>query len=496
MGFFLVPVYMRHLQVGEYGVLSLLTITLTVVTIVLKFGLNHAFFRHYYEVKSDSERRSVVGTTVWFLATTSLTFTALLVLAAPRMSTAMLGLAAERSGLLRLIFLIGFFEIITLVPDSILRARFQSGLYSALNIIAFTVQLGLISYLVIKVDASVENVLIGRLGGSIIESAIFFFVVRRELSLKFSLSELRRLLAFGSPLIIGQLAFTLFMMIDRFFIEHYGRDKDVGIYSMANTIVSAVSVLVTVPFSQVWTVMRFSVMDEEGAEEYYSRILTYIVLTSMFLALGVSAVAGDGIILYGLKGYWAAAAIIPLLSLSAVLDGAARVLNVGTTLQKRTIYAPLAVCGALVVNIGLNFFFIPRYGIMGATVSTLLSYVVFCALRFWSSNLFFKVRYQWGRVFTATLIGSLITALFYLVDFLRDHYYQSENYYLSILIKAALALSFPFVLLALGFFDDGELRRISEILRMLMNSLLRKQAPSVPASRFEVVTRTPGDAEQ
>jgi hypothetical protein len=106
------------------------------------------------------------------------------------------------------------------------------------------------------------------------------------------------------------------------------------------------------------------------------------------------------------------------------------------------------------------------------------------------------VRYQWGRVFTAIAIGSSITALFYVVDFLRDNYYQSENYYVSILIKTVLALTFPFVLLALGFFDQGELRRISEIRQMFMNSLRRKEAPPVPAARFEVVTRAPGDAEQ
>jgi len=97
-------------------------------------------------------------------------------------------------------------------------------------------------------------------------------------------------LAFGTPLIFNQIAMTLFMMIDRFFLEGYGKARDVGVYAIANTLVGVVSVLATVPFSQVWTVMRFSVMNEEGADEYYSRVLTYITFVSMFLSLGVAAV--------------------------------------------------------------------------------------------------------------------------------------------------------------------------------------------------------------
>ena len=302
--------------------LSLLTITLTLVTIVLKFGLNHAFFRHYYDTEDTEHRRRIVGSTLLFLLVSSVVSTAAFYLLAPFISDAVFTSDKSRADLLRLIFFISFFEIIAVVPDSILRAHFKSAQYSILNIVAFIVQLSAITYLVIFVEASVEKVLIGRLIGSVFEAALFFFAVRRDLSLKFSMPELRGMLAFGTPLIFNQIAMTLFMMIDRFFLERYGKERDVGVYAIANTLVSVVSVLATVPFSQVWTVMRFSVMNEEGAEEYYSRVLTYITFVSMFLALGVAAVSGDGLLRFAREGYWAAATILPLLALSAVLDSA------------------------------------------------------------------------------------------------------------------------------------------------------------------------------
>lgn len=462
-GLVLVPVYSRYLPAGEFAILSLLTVTLTLVTIVLKFGLNHAFFRHYYEIEDPAHRRRIVGSTLVFLLVSSAAATALLWLAAPWMSALIFNGDRSRADLMQLVLLISFFDVITLIPDSILRAKFRSAQYSALNITAFVFQLTLIAYLVIGVGASVHNVLLGRLLGGVFEALLFYAMVRRELSMSFSTAELRRMLAFGAPLIFSQIAFTLFMMIDRFFLERYASRRELGAYSMANTLVSVVTILVTVPFSQVWTVMRFSVMNEEGADEYYSRVLTYVLFVSMFFALCVSAVAGDGLALYSLKSYWSAASIIPLLALSAVLDCASRVLNIGITLHKRTIFAPIVIIIALAVNIGLNFWLIPRYGSMGATISTLVSYVVFCALRYWASNMFFKVRYEWGRVFTVLAIGALLTSAFYVYDSLRGESPSRAALFSSIAIKLSLAISFPLLLFVLRFYDSRELRRIAEL---------------------------------
>lgn len=466
-GLVLVPVYGKYLRANEFGVLALLTVTLTLVTIVLKFGLNHAFFRHYYDTEDETHRRRIVGSTLVFLTLSSAAMVALLYALAPQVSAAVFSGEKPRADLLRLVFLISFFEVMTLIPDAILRARFKSARYSTINIIAFFFQVGLITYLVIGVDSSVQSVLIGRLAGAVFEAAIFFLMVRRDLSISFSFPELRGMLAFGVPLIFGQIAFHLFIMIDRFFLERYATGRELGAYAMANTIVSVVTILVTVPFSQVWTVMRFSVMNEEGAEEYYSRVLTYIVFVSMFLALGVAAVAGDGLLLFALKSYWSAGAIIPLLALAAVMDCASRVLNVGTTLRKRTIFAPLVIFAALIVNAGLNFMLIPRHGSMGATVATLISYVVFCALRFWSSNLFVKIRYEWGRVFTIAALGAIVVAVFYLIDSLRGPSPGQGRLLVTMALKVSLALSFPLLLFALGFFDERERRKVGEIWRSL-----------------------------
>jgi O-antigen/teichoic acid export membrane protein len=444
---------------------ALTTVTLGLLAIVLKVGLNHAFFQSYNETKDPVERRTIVGSTLAFLLVSTSIATLLIYAAASPGSAIVFRGDTSRADLVRLLALNCFFEVVILVPDSILRARFQSARYSLLNVSALVVQLAAISYLVVFVSPNAHSVLLGRLIGTAFEALIFFWAARRDLSFSFSTSRIIRMLAFGAPLVFGQISLTLFMTIDRYFIERYGTRTDVGVYSMANTIVSVITILVTVPFSQVWTVMRFSVMNEEGAEEYYSRVLTYVTYASMFGALGVAAVAGDALHLRGLKSYWAAGTIIPLLALAMVLDSASRVLNIGFTIKKRTIFAPIVTVAALLVNIGLNFLLIPGYGPMGATVATLISYFVFCALRYWASNRFVKIEYEWLRVFQVILVGALLIGAFYSYDYFRTAGLLPQNLYLSILVKLGLALSFPLILFPLRFYEDRELRRAGELLK-------------------------------
>jgi len=92
-------------------------------------------------------------------------------------------------------------------------------------------------------------------------------------------------------------------------------------------------------------------------------------------------------------------------------------------------------------------------------------------LRFWSSNLFVKIRYEWGRVFSVAAIGSVLIALFYVIDSVRGPSPGWKRLSLSIAVKASLALAFPLVLFALKFFDERELRKIGELWQRL---------PSVP----------------
>lgn len=471
LGFVLIPVYARHLRAGQFGVLSLLLVVLTLVGVALRFGLNHAFFREYSMTSDPYRRRRLIGSTFVFLLLSSAGLTLALQLLAPEVSALIFSGDPSRARLVRWVVGIAFFDALTVVPYAILQAQLRSVAYSAMVTSGFAVQLSSIVGLVLMVDATVENVLIGRLVGVVYEALLGLWLARKQLNFQFAVSDWAEMLAFGVPLVFGQILLALFFMIDRFFLERYAGAKELGIYAISNQLVRVVPILVTAPFGQVWAVTRYSVAKGGNARLYYSRSLTGIVFASTFLALGVAAVGGDGLRLFGLRGYWPAATIIPLLALSTVFDAAARVLNVGITLKGRTLFSPFIAGAALIVNIILNFALIPGYGAMGATISTLLSFACFCALRFSVSNLFLRVGYEWGRIGKAIGIGTAMIASFYLVDHLRGPAPSRAIVYLCLLAKTLVALSFPICLLALGFLKEGELEAIRKQARQALRVL-------------------------
>jgi len=227
--------------------------------------------------------------------------------------------------------------------------------------------------------------------------------------------------------------------------------------------------------------MRFSVMNEDGAREYYSRVLTYVTIASMFLALLVAAVAGDALLLKGDRSYWRCSLLIPMLAFASVFDTASQVLNVGITLRRRTLFSPIITGLALTVNISLNFLLIPRYGTLGAAISTLLSYMAFCALRFWFSNLFFKVVYEWTRVFNSLTVGGLVILAYYLVDRYRGVEPRTATLLYSLTFKLLLALSFPALLYLAGVYNKREMQRLSQLASRLR--VMSRSGSEDPADR-------------
>ena len=68
--------------------------------------------------------------------------------------------------------------------------------------------------------------------------------------------------------------------------------------------------------------------------------------------------------------------ITPIVSLAHILLGVYAVLTYILLLRKKTMMLPLIWLISLSLNLGLNFYFIPRVGTIGAAVSTLIAYAI------------------------------------------------------------------------------------------------------------------------
>ena len=473
LGFFLIPVYTYYIKPREYGVLALLMIILAAIPLVLRMGLGNALLRSWYDYEEDA--RPQLATTVFiFLLVTSIPILLIFTYFTPQTSTYIFETDSYITHL-KFIYILAFLEIFNVVPDTLLRLRNASLHYSICQTIGFIFQLITNIYLVVYWEMGIQGVLIGNLVGAVLENSIMFIITLPQMKWGFNVPELKKMLAFGFPLIFGRLSAICFQWIDRFFLKYYTDLRQVGLYSLGNQLTTPISLLISMPFGMIWANMQVSVMNDKDAKEYYARMLTYVVYGSSFLALGLSILVEDVLRIIATAKYWEVATIVPWLALSAVFDVANPTLGVGISLLRKSYLSPIIVAVAALSNVVLNFLLIPKLGMKGAAIATLISYIVISCLRYFISDKLMHIDYEWGRV---SKIVILATILFFISKLIII-----ERPIISFLVKMPLTLVLPFLLLLVKFYDEKEKLKIQEIIKNII-----KQTQTLFMKKYNQVT--------
>lgn len=457
LGFFLIPIYTYYIRPKEYGIFILLMTILSAIPLILRMGLGNALLRSWYDY--DEDKRPELATTVFvFLLCTSIPILLTLTYFAPQTSKYLFN-SYNYATHLKIIYAISFLEIFNVVPDTLLRLRKASINYSICQTIGFIIQLVTNISLVVYWELGIQGILIGNLVGALVENSLMFVITLSGMKFGFNIVELKKMLAFGTPLIFGRLSAICFQSIDRWFLQYYTDSRQVGLYGLGNQLTTPISLLISTPFGMIWANMQVSVMNDKDAKEYYARMLTYVVYGSSFLALGLAVLVEDVLRIFATAKYWDAATIVPYLALAAILDVANPTLGIGISLLRKSYLSPIIVAIAALSNIILNFFLIPSMGMKGAAIATLISYIIISILRYAISDKLLHVDYEWGRV---AKIFILITIIF-----ISSQLIIIERPIISFLVKLPLTLILPFLLIFVNFYDQKEKTKIKEIFNQL-----------------------------
>lgn len=469
LAFMLIPLYTRYIQPREYGALHIMMIFYAALPLVLRFGLGNALLRSWYDFEDDE--RPSLGTTVFvFLLITAAPILALLAYFAPELSVWQFG-TDKYTVHMRIICAMAFLEVFNVVPDTLMRVRNESVKYSICQTVGIIAQLIVIIPALVWFNLGIKGVLIGNMIALVCENGLMFAYTCRQMGWGFNRRELRTMLAFGTPTIFGRLGAVCFQWIDRFFINNYAGQRLVGIYALGGQLAAPITILVNTPFGFIWANMQFSTMKDSDANEYYARMLTYITYVATALALPIAILVEDVLRICAPLKYWDAATVVPWLAAAAVLDAANPVLNVGISIKRRTFINPIIVISSALINIGLNFLLIPAFGIMGAAVATLISYVVMCAIRYFVSGAIMPINYEWRRI--------LIIAVTAFTLFMLSRAIDIERPIISFCARLPFAALFPFVLFLIGFYDEKELAKLRELKARARSFTAKVQSTSV-----------------
>ena len=468
VGFFLLPIYTRYLSPADYGILELLSVSLTIIIIFVQQGMHTSFFRGYsFDYKdNEEEKKEVVSTSYLYLLSSAFIFLGIATLFSRQINN-LLFQSKDYTLLVRLTFITGFFNVLSTIPFQLFRAKLQSVKFSLVSILRFLLNVSFNIYFILKLKMGLSGVVYGNLYTAILISILTFFLIYKNLSLKFSFSKLKSMLSYGFPLVPGGLSIWVLSVADRYFLERFSTTTELGLYSLGNRFSSILEFMIIQPFLTTWPSIYFPLAKEENAPPTFSRLTTYFLLIGSFCSLGIIAISNPVLKIMAGQKFWGAYKVIPLLVFSVLLYGLFSLLNIGIFIQKKTKYNPLIIGIAAIFNLLLNYFLIPPYGMLGAAYATFFSYLLMDLLAYIINVRVYPVPYEWIRILK---IVSVTVLFLFILNQIQVNSWQRE-----LLYKVLILLFFPLVLWGTGFFTSSELKRAKDFILELLEKLKLKK---------------------
>jgi len=453
LGVVLVPIYTRYLSPEEYGVLALLLVTGGVAAILLQTGMGSALFREIlYE---GTEPTAVESTALYYVGVQGVLLAGVLLLLAPAISVLIFG-TASHAPLLRLVFLTVAFQLTEVLALARCRTRDQPGLYVTLSILRFCVGAALTILFVVGLKRGVAGVVTATLLTSAGFSLVYLTLLRRALRPRVSRQILRRLLTYGGPLVLASLASFVMTSSDRYFLQRFATTAEVGIYSLGYSI-GQVMQLPVQAVQLAWPAEMYAIARREDGSRLLARTVTYYVVVMGCAGLGVAVLAREALVLLATPRFYGAHRIVPFVVVSSILQGLWFMTSSGTDVRNKTAYNIPIISVAAGANLALNWALIPRFGMMGAATTTVLTYAVLLAINVPVNIRLWHVPYEYSRLFKMGVVWVAV--------YLSSTLIGTGAAWLDAALKILLLGLYPVLLYATRFFDDRERHAMRSLFR-------------------------------
>src|ERR687886_385046 len=284
----LLPLYTSYLSTADYGKIETLIAATTVLVIVLRLGISSAFFRFYFDSPDPERRVLVVRTSFWFTMTSATAGLVAGLVLAPEIADALrLGGDADlvRAAAVGLWAQMNYEQL-----TSLFRVEERSVAFVFASLANVLITVGATVLLVVVSHKGPLGVLVGNFTGTLCVYAVLLGYRRYQLGLQFDRTLFRAMNQFGMPLVPAALALWAVNFVDRFFVALYKGQSEVGVYSVAVRISSAV-VFLLIAFRTAWPAFAYSIEDDREAKRTYGFVLTYLLLVSSWASLALGALA-------------------------------------------------------------------------------------------------------------------------------------------------------------------------------------------------------------
>lgn len=383
-----VPVTTRLLSPEEYGKSSMFTLFQSLFLIIGLLGLDQGYVRFYNNKELD---KSKLFQNILFLPMCLCLFLILICIFFYKPISIFLFGSVE----IGLIIAFCFFIPILLLHRFFLleiRMALKGKLYSLLNIISHIDNFVVLLLFLIFYQKSFRSIVYATVIGMFINTIICFIFINKDfLKVKFSISKdlQKDLLKFSLPLVPATILSWLLNSFDKVGLRSWSNFQELGLYAAAFKIVALLNVFQNI-FTTAWVPIAYKWNEDNIKKEKFEQVSS-IVLVLMTCLFAFIIVFRDLIMLFLGSEFRNTSNIFVFLLFVPVMYTISETTCLGINFSKKTKYNLYISIITVVLNLLGNYILIPKYGALGAAISTCISYIIF----FWGRTLF--SRKEWFK---------------------------------------------------------------------------------------------------
>ncbi|QSE96810.1 lipopolysaccharide biosynthesis protein [Fulvivirga lutea] len=367
--FIAIPIFTRLLTPEDYGIVSVYLSIYSVMIVVSTLNLTSGIGRYYYEKATDFNQ--FLGVNVLFICFCAFLSGSLLLLGANQLSHWL----QIPVNLFYLMAIALFFELFRTIYDRVLIITRSSKEYTILSSLTSYTGLGLSAGLIIyfTVDLYFYR-LIGVVVAMMLSVFYSVYKLRRYVDFtKLSISHIKYNFNFSLPLLPYALSGVLLGTIDRAILNSLTNATETGLYSLAYN-VGLLLMAGIVASNQAFIPNFFEWMNSANFSKIRSS-QSKIMLVITLMGIGLIYFSPQIVYILADKSFHGAINLIPVIAGGYLLFAVANLGNHYFQYYKRTGVLAVVNITAGVLNVALNFIFIPEYGKVAAAWTTLVSFL-------------------------------------------------------------------------------------------------------------------------
>lgn len=396
ISFLLLPIFTNFLNAEEYGNIDLISISVTLFMPIFILNFTEVLIR--FGLDKNYKIEKVISTV--FITNIIIFIPIIIIIGA--MNFYLEGKLIYLLFLFILLSINGLYELI----KHYCRAIEKLSLY-AFGDILYTV---LFCFFNIYFIVYREMGIYGYFSGYIISQLIYILYIsiltniRQYLSFSFfSKSYLYDFLKYGIPLIPNSISFWIVNTSDRYIIKYFLGSAPLGIYSVANKIPQIITTLYSI-FYKAWQISSIKEIKSEEVNKFYSQIFDILVKLMFLLCLSIILFIHFIMFLFIGSEFKYALYLIPILLLSTVFYTFTSFMSTIYLAHKRSKDVMKSTLLAAILNIILNLVFIGNYGVIAASITTLISYIFLFVYRYYNSKNLIHIKVNWINMIMFLLI--------------------------------------------------------------------------------------------